>query len=234
MCTCVTNRKRNHISLVSCNLFLTSSPLLRHLWFYSSSEKPQDDENVQAAIEKPAKTATMCGQKLTGCDDWQTNTFSAEDFPDRILMTNYSEAGKNSEGPSVNTQWQVPRRGAHPSTRKPTYTHKRWGSGVPGTCLHTCHAPCVWLSPLPTAHKAHTHTDTHWGTKADTHAAWRQVGSTHRPIRTHTHACKPYTQWHYYPLALNAKMSAGKQHVCVCVWWLCASTACVCVDRWYA
>lgn len=36
-------------------------------------------------------------------------------------------------------------KNAHTHARTHTHTHQQWGSGVSGTCLHTCRVPCICL-----------------------------------------------------------------------------------------
>lgn len=63
--------------------------------------------------------------------------------------------------------------------------------------------PGVEPSPLPTAHGTDKHGSAH------TRAARRQVWG----VSTHVH--RKTLQWRYYPLAWDAKMSTGKQRLCV-------------------
>lgn len=84
-----------------------------------------------------------------------------------------------------------------------------------GPCDETC---CQWESVGGVSFRhiicQHTHSYTH----KSTHPWSLEAGLAH--TQTRTNACKPYTHWHYYPLALDAKTSAGKQCVraCVCGW----------------
>lgn len=81
------------------------------------------------------------------------------------------------------------------------HTHR--GSGVPGPCLHFCQeSNCL---PANSAR--------HGQARKRIHSCSLKAGLKCAHTRTCTH--KNLTQWHYYPLASDAKMSTGRECRCV-------------------
>lgn len=80
-------------------------------------------------------------------------------------------------------------------------------------CLHhePCGNGCLYCQQR--------HTQTH---KPEQHSCSLKAGIER--TQTHTRASKLYTQWHYYPLGLDAKMSPGSPCGCVCISSLCMLT----------
>lgn len=124
-------------------------------------------------------------------------------------MISSIESDKNS-GNNHHHQWQVLQWRAHTSTQStPTHTsththlHTHRGSGVLGPCLHFCQeSNCL---PANSAR--------HGQARKRIHSCSLKAGLKCAHKRTCTH--KNLTQRHYYPLASDAKMSTGRERLCV-------------------
>lgn len=137
-------------------------------------------------------------------------------------MTNtLAGAGIKKAGLTINIQWQVLQCGdQHRNPPMHAYAHTQT-QGLRCFWDLLTHLPCTVCLAVSLANSTqHAHIQTKY---KNTHSCRFRAGL--ELTRAHMHECKPYTQWHYYPLALNAKMCTGKW--CVYLLHLCWQMRCL-------